>query len=80
MGVRRRPTLPPRSQGSTIGAVGLCFRVRNGTGRFPYAMTAVTLWNCQPVAVTVVVTPELHSEREHVTHTQRVWLFVEVVG
>ena len=38
---------------STIGAVGLSFRVRNGTGRFPHAMTAVTLaphppcpWGC----------------------------------
>ena len=29
---------------STIGAVGLSFRVRNGTGRFPHAMTAVTLF------------------------------------
>ena len=35
MGVRRCPTLPPRLQGSTIGAEGLSFRVRNGTGRFP---------------------------------------------
>ena len=44
--VRRRPTLPPRLQGSTIGAEGLSFRVRNGTGRFPFAMAAVTLWRC----------------------------------
>src|SRR4051812_14899575 len=43
MFVRRRPTLPHRSQCSTIGAEGLSFRVRNGTGRFPFAMTAVTL-------------------------------------
>lgn len=35
MGVRRCPTLPPRLQGSTIGAEGLSFRVRNGAGRFP---------------------------------------------
>jgi hypothetical protein len=41
--VRRRPTLPHRHQCSTIGAEGLSFRVRNGTGRFPFAMTAVTL-------------------------------------
>src|ERR671912_2922491 len=41
--VRRRPTLPPRLQGSTIGAERLSFRVRNGTGRFPLAMTAGTL-------------------------------------
>ena len=43
MCVRRRPTLPHRHQCSTIGAEGLSFRVRNGTGRFPFAMTAVTL-------------------------------------
>ena len=41
--VRRRPTLPHRHQCSTIGAERLSFRVRNGTGRFPLAMTAVTL-------------------------------------
>jgi hypothetical protein len=36
---RRRPTLPPRLQGSTIGAGGLNFWVRNGTRCFPSAMT-----------------------------------------
>ena len=41
--VRRCPTLPHPHECSTIGAVGLSFRVRNGTGRFPHAMTAVTL-------------------------------------
>jgi hypothetical protein len=41
--VRPRPTLPPGPPGSTIGAGGLSFRVRNGTGRFPTAMAAVTL-------------------------------------
>ena len=46
--VRRRPTLPPRLQGSTIGAERLSFRVRNGTGRFPFAMAAGTLWRCGP--------------------------------
>ena len=40
---RRRPTLPPRCQGSTIGAGGLNFRVRNGTGCLPSAMTAETV-------------------------------------
>src|SRR5690606_22703981 len=39
---RRCPTLPRRLQRSTIGADGLSFRVRNVTGRFPTAMTAVT--------------------------------------
>ena len=41
--VRRRPTLPRGPPRSTIGAEGLSFRVRNGTGRFPFAMTAETL-------------------------------------
>src|ERR671924_1612615 len=35
---RRRPTLPPRLRGSTIGAGGLNFRVRNGNGCLPSAM------------------------------------------
>src|SRR5690606_31995235 len=41
--VRRRPTLPQGPPCSTIGAVRLSFRVRNVTGRFPYAMTTETL-------------------------------------
>ncbi len=36
---RRWPTLPPRLQGSTIGAGGLNFRVRNGNGCDPSAKT-----------------------------------------
>ena len=43
--VRRRPTLPQPRGCSTIGAVRLNFRVRNGTGCFPDAMAAVTRWN-----------------------------------
>src|SRR5690625_5022800 len=43
MVVRRCPTLPHPPGCSTIGAVGLSFRVRNGTGRFPHAITTVTL-------------------------------------
>ena len=45
MCVRQCPTLPHPGGCSTIGAVGLSFRVRDGTGRFPYAMAAVTLRN-----------------------------------
>ncbi len=41
--VRRRPTLPLPSGGSTIGAGRLNFRVRDGSGCFPVAMAAVTL-------------------------------------
>jgi hypothetical protein len=48
MVVRRCPTLPHPPGCSTIGAVGLSFRVRNGTGRFPHAMTAVTLLPVPP--------------------------------
>lgn len=46
--VRRCPTLPPPLEGSTIGAEGLSFRVRNGSGRFPFAMTAGTC--CEPTS------------------------------
>ena len=41
--MRRRPTLPHPSECSTIGAVGLSFRVRDGTGRFPHAITTANL-------------------------------------
>jgi hypothetical protein len=44
--VRRCPTLPRGLPRSTIGAEGLNFRVRNGTGCFPFAVTAETLWRC----------------------------------
>src|SRR5262249_37973134 len=40
--VRRRPTLPRGPPRSTIGAEGLNFRVRNGTGCFPFAMATET--------------------------------------
>ena len=40
--VRRCPTFPP-GLGSIIGAGRLSFRVRDGSGRFPAAMAAVTL-------------------------------------
>ena len=44
--VRRCPALPPGLPGSTLGAGGLSFRVRNGSGRFPAAMAAATLSGC----------------------------------
>jgi hypothetical protein len=40
--VRRRPTLPQGPPCSTIGAERLSFRVRNVTGRFPFAITTET--------------------------------------
>src|SRR5690606_36764017 len=42
-GHRRRPTLPQGLPCSTIGSVRLSFRVRNVTGRFPYATTTESL-------------------------------------
>src|SRR5699024_1942536 len=62
MVVRLRPTLPHRLRCSTIGAERLSFRVRNGTGRFPFAVTAVTLWKYD---LQLTVSRELHSGREH---------------
>ena len=40
MGCRRRPTLPRPLGRSTIGAVGLNDRVRDGNGCGPYALVA----------------------------------------
>jgi hypothetical protein len=53
--VRRRPSLPPPGGGSTIGAEGLSFRVRNGTGRFPFAMAAETRYAVDCTAMTGAV-------------------------
>ena len=61
--VRRRPTLPRSLPRSTIGAEGLSFRVRNGAGRFPFAMTAVTLWRCTSIGVPTA-SREPHSGRK----------------
>ena len=44
--VRRFPTLPHPVECSTIGAGRLSFRVRDGAGRFPAAMTAATFSGC----------------------------------
>jgi hypothetical protein len=46
---RRRPTLPPGFPGSTIGAGGLNFRVRNGAGCIPSAITTETAWEALEV-------------------------------
>ena len=54
MGVRRCPTFPP-GLGSIIGAGWLSFRVRDGSGRFPAAMAAVTLFHTCGVGVCLVV-------------------------
>jgi hypothetical protein len=61
--VRRCPTLPHPGGCSTIGAGGLSFRVRNGSGRFPSAMAAVTCVELWPGGVghRLAVLRELHS-------------------
>jgi hypothetical protein len=51
--VRRCPTFPP-GLGSIIGAGRLSFRVRDGSGRFPVAVAAVTLFNLSFTCVLVV--------------------------
>ena len=51
---RRCPTLPHPGECSTIGAVGLSFRVRDGTGCFPFAMAAVTLATHPPPSPALV--------------------------
>src|SRR5439155_26209817 len=62
---RRRPTLPPRYQGSTIGAGGLNLRDRNGTGCSPSAMATETAGGCEPpYPANRRRVPELDSERE----------------
>jgi hypothetical protein len=62
--VRRCPTLPRPLGRSTIGAEGLNFRVRNGSGCFPFAMTAVTLWRYDQAPGGLAVSREPHSGRE----------------
>ena len=63
--VRRRPTLPRGPPRSTIGAEGLNFRVRNGTGCFPFAITAETLLRChRPEGLLATVSREPHSGRK----------------
>ena len=45
--LRRCPALPLAGAGSTVGAERLSFRVRDGSGRFPFAVaaaTSVVLW------------------------------------
>jgi hypothetical protein len=73
--VRRCPTLPHPPGCSTIGAVGLSFRVRNGTGRFPHAVTAVTL---VPVPLAVPGAGNLWLQHVRCKKSQR-WCCYSVV-
>ena len=63
MDVRRCPALPHHPWCSTIGAGGLSFRVRNVAGRFPSAITAVTLSTCQQATVGLFVGCDVHGGR-----------------
>jgi hypothetical protein len=68
---RRCPTLPRGLPRSTIGAEGLNFRVRDGTGCFPLAMAAATLLKYQPS----VSRP--YSGNRTVNASAKVWLAVK---
>ena len=67
---RQCPTLPHPLECSTIGAGGLSFRVRNGTGRFPTAIaTAKNMGSHQHVMLIFLEChkrgdPELYSRCE----------------
>lgn len=74
--VRRCPTLPRGLPRSTIGAVGLSFRVRNGTGRFPDAMAAGTLWRCR----SVVGRPYLGNRTVDAEHSVSVWASCRLIS
>jgi hypothetical protein len=52
---RRWPTLPRSLERSTIGAVGLNDRVRNGNGCGPYALTASNSVATQPVSFKLLI-------------------------
>src|SRR6185436_1363250 len=56
---RRRPTLPHPDECSTIGAGGLSFRVRDGTGRSPSANPTDNTMNLSP--------PQNPRNAEHTT-------------
>src|SRR5207247_8825206 len=60
---RRRPTPPPRYRDSTIGAGGLNFRVRNGTGCFPSAIATETVPLVRPESP-IPATPVTREIRE----------------
>lgn len=85
MCVRRCPTLPHSFGCSTIGAVGLSFRVRNGIRAFPprydrrnplnpnplhHGWGRVNLWVTNSVTLSI----QLSAFNDHRTHThRRVW-------
>ena len=68
------PTLPHPGGCSTIGAVRLSFRVRDGSGRFPVAVTTeTTTWAVRQCVLVILLSGRLS------THTRMsVWLVVWV--
>ncbi len=80
---RRCPTLPHPGECSTIGAGRLSFRVRNGTGRFPAAMTTVTLYGFLCVCLSAGVGIDyriVDANKRFITHTMMLMVRVCVVG
>src|SRR3954469_15649370 len=66
---RRWPTLPRSLERSTIGAVGLNDRVRNGNGCGPYALTASNALSiCTATRDARVVRSSSWSRREAARH------------
>ena len=78
--VRRRPTLPRSGPRSTIGAERLSFRVRDGTGRFPLAMAAETLWRCVPPRRRNRDGGDRTSGTAQWTQDQQSWVMWQVLG
>ena len=58
--MRRRATLPHPLECSTIAAPGLSYRVRNGTGRLTWAMTAA---KPETIGTTTRAIPAYHPNR-----------------
>ena len=56
------PTLPHPGGCSTIGAVRLSFRVRDGSGRFPVAVTTeTTTWAVRQCSCDSVIGPPVNA-------------------
>ena len=68
---RHRPTLPPPLEGSTIGAGGLNFRVRDGTGCDPSAVGTETIFSCLITALGSDFSPTTNNERRHLLPSPR---------
>ena len=70
------PTLPHPGGCSTIGAVRLSFRVRDGSGRFPVAVTTETTVRAVRGPLSAAVVRVIRLSGLPADHTLRVWLVV----